>query len=369
MWWIWFPYIVSLVLVVFVSNKLGEYVDAMDKKTKLSGAFLGGVLLAAVTSLPEFVTSITAAIMGQPEMTLGNILGSDVFDVAIIGFLMVIFCTKVAKKTVSRGNVVICIATLVCATLILLCAIFNWKVVIPVINVNILTPIILALYFVALLFTREKSPASTEEQVGGVANKNTSVAEAEVNGNANVVAVESVSSATGENPNNGELKNKAMALPLKTIVLRFTLLAIVLIGVSIAMTFMVDKIADMYNLQRGLAGALFLGIATSLPEIVSTFSLVRLGNFDAGYGNIVGSCLFNLGVIAIADIFYFAGTVFLTDVSSIILSACLVASIVFLLAFTFIRNSKLKIKNSITVQILAGVLILASYVTFLVLSV
>lgn len=354
MWWIWFPYVVSLVLVVFVSNKLGEYVDAMDKKTKLSGAFLGGVLLAAVTSLPELVTSITAAIMGQPEMTLGNILGSDVFDVAIIGFLMVLFCKKVANKTVSRGNVVICIATLVCATLVLLCAIFNWEVVIPGINVNILTPIILVLYFVALFFTREK-PGTEGESVEASTDQK----------GKNVVGSSSASmDASGEGS-----KNKAMALSLKAIVLRFTLLAIVLVGVSIAMTFMVDKIAEMYNLQRGLAGALFLGIATSLPEIVSTFSLVRLGNFDAGYGNIIGSCLFNFGVIAVADIFYFGGTVFLTDISSIILSACLVAAVAFLLVFTFIRNSNLKIKNSLTIQILTGVLILASYITFLVLTV
>ncbi len=354
MWWIWFPYVISLALVVYVSNKLGEYVDAMDKKTKLSGAFLGGVLLAAVTSLPELVTSITAAIMGEPEMTLGNILGSNVFDIAIIGFLMILFCKRVSGKTISRGNVVICAATLVVSVLILLCAIFGWKIVIPGININILTPIILVLYFVALLFTREK-PSET----------------ARIEGVEQVAEQGKKEAASSEQPAATEsaAANKAMALPLKSIVLRFVLLAVVLVGVSIAMTFMVDIIAEMYGLQRGLAGALFLGIATSLPEIVSTFSLVRLGNFDAGYGNIIGSCLFNFGVIAIADIFYFAGTVFLTDLSSLILAACLTASAVLLLVFTFIRNSKLKVKNSLTIQILLGALILASYITFLVLSV
>ena len=354
MWWIWFPYVISLALVVYVSNKLGEYVDAMDKKTKLSGAFLGGVLLAAVTSLPELVTSITAAIMGEPEMTLGNILGSNVFDIAIIGFLMILFCKRVSSKTISRGNVVICIATLVVSVLILLCTIFGWQIVIPGINVNILTPIILVLYFVALLFTREKS--SDAAQIEG-AEQVTEQGKKDAASSEQAAAAESVST------------NKAMALPLKSIVLRFVLLAVVLVGVSIAMTFMVDIIAEMYGLQRGLAGALFLGIATSLPEIVSTFSLVRLGNFDAGYGNIVGSCLFNFGVIAIADICYFAGTVFLTDLSSLILAACLTASAVFLLVFAFIRNSKLKVKNSLTIQIFLGALILASYITFLVLSV
>lgn len=358
MWWIWFPYVISLVLVVYVSNKLGEYVDAMDKKTKLSGAFLGGVLLAAVTSLPELVTSITAAIMGEPEMTLGNILGSNLFDIAIIGFLMILFCKRVSRQTITRGNVVICIATLVVSVLILLCTIFGWQIVIPGINVNILTPIILVLYFVALFFTREKSSTSEATTV--------TMATSEQGGDREITfqTKDDTQPATTI-----ESKNKAMALPLKSIIIRFVLMALVLVGVSIAMTFMVDIIAEMYGLQRGLAGALFLGIATSLPEIVSTFSLVRLGNFDAGYGNIIGSCLFNFGVIALADIFYFAGTVFLTDLSSTILSACLTAAVVFLLTFTLIRNSKLKIKNSLPIQILAGVLILASYITFLVLSV
>lgn len=348
MWWIWFPYSISLVLLVFVSNKLGEYVDAMDKKTKLSGAFLGGVLLAAVTGLPELITSITAAIIGQPEMTLGNILGSDVFDVAIIGFLMVLFCTRITKKTISRGNVIICSAILLVAVLILLCSIFDWSIIIPGVNINILTPIILVLYFVTLLFTREKSEkvvdaASSEE---GVAKQSEVVEESE----------------------DGVI-NKTVALPLKTIIIRFILLAIVLVGVSVAMTFMVDIIADMYSLQRGLAGAIFLGVATSLPEIVSTFSLVRLRNFDAGYGNIMGSCLFNFGVIAIADIFYFAGTVFITNTASMILSICLVAAVAFLLTFTLVRNSKLKIKNNIVMQIVAGILIVGCYIAFLALSV
>ena len=348
MWWIWFPYSISLVLLVFVSNKLGEYVDAMDKKTKLSGAFLGGVLLAAVTSLPELITSITAAIIGQPEMTLGNILGSNVFDVAIIGFLMVLFCTRITKKTISRGNVIICSATLLVAVLILLCSIFDWSIIIPGVNINILTPIILVLYFVTLLFTREKSEKVVDAASGeeGVAKQPEVVEEIE----------------------NGVV-NKTVALPLKTIIIRFILLAVVLVGVSVAMTFMVDIIADMYSLQRGLAGAIFLGVATSLPEIVSTFSLVRLHNFDAGYGNIMGSCLFNFGVIAIADIFYFAGTVFITNTASMILSICLVAAVAFLLIFTLVRNSKLKIKNNIVMQIVAGILIVGCYIEFLALSV
>ena len=53
---IYIQYLILVVLVVLLSIFLSKYVDALDKKTNLSGAFIGGVLLAAVTSLPEFIT-------------------------------------------------------------------------------------------------------------------------------------------------------------------------------------------------------------------------------------------------------------------------------------------------------------------------
>ena len=55
-------YVVLAGGLVFLSDKLGNYIDLLDKKTKISGAFLGGVLLAAVTSLPELFTSISATL-------------------------------------------------------------------------------------------------------------------------------------------------------------------------------------------------------------------------------------------------------------------------------------------------------------------
>ena len=55
-------YIVLAVLVIGLSMRLSSYVDMLDKQTNLSGAFLGGVMLAAVTSLPELFTSISGVV-------------------------------------------------------------------------------------------------------------------------------------------------------------------------------------------------------------------------------------------------------------------------------------------------------------------
>lgn len=58
-WWHIPVYLVDLASMILLSFFLGDLVDTLDKKTKISGAFIGGVLLAAVTSLPELFTSLS----------------------------------------------------------------------------------------------------------------------------------------------------------------------------------------------------------------------------------------------------------------------------------------------------------------------
>ena len=72
---------------------------------------------------------------------------------------------------------------------------------------------------------------------------------------------------------------------------------------SVVLTYITDAIAAKYNLGVGLAGAIFLGVETSLPEVASTIALVRMRNYDIAVGNIVGSNLFNFLVLCTADLF------------------------------------------------------------------
>ena len=78
-------YLVAAAAVVFFSIKLSDYVDLLDKTTNLSGALLGSIMLAAVTSLPELFTSITATVLIKDNsLVLGNILGSNIFNILLI---------------------------------------------------------------------------------------------------------------------------------------------------------------------------------------------------------------------------------------------------------------------------------------------
>jgi cation:H+ antiporter len=115
-----------------------------------------------------------------------------------------------------------------------------------------------------------------------------------------------------------EPAGEEVALSLKSIVVRFVAASVGIIVASIILTYITDDIAERLNLGSGLAGAIFLGVATSLPEVTSTISLFRMRNFDIAFGNIAGSNVFNYFVLAIADLLYVRGTVYFFEDSKVI---------------------------------------------------
>ena len=85
-------YILTAAAVVWFSIAASRYIDMIDRTTRLSGAFLGGVLLSAVTSLPELFTSISATVLiDNPSLCIGNILGSNLFNSGMLAVVILFF--------------------------------------------------------------------------------------------------------------------------------------------------------------------------------------------------------------------------------------------------------------------------------------
>lgn len=98
-------YLILAAIVVLLSNKAASYVDMLEKRTRLSGAFLGGVMLSAVTSLPELFTSLSSTILlHKPGMCIGNILGSDIFNLAVLALLMLFYYRSFGSARVSSSH-------------------------------------------------------------------------------------------------------------------------------------------------------------------------------------------------------------------------------------------------------------------------
>ena len=103
-------FLVFAFLTVFLSVKLSYYADRLSKTSLVSGALIGGIVLAGVTSLPEFVTCFSAIIVGNPALAIGDVLGSNLFNIFMICFFDVIFIRKmIFSKTARSHNLVLLI--------------------------------------------------------------------------------------------------------------------------------------------------------------------------------------------------------------------------------------------------------------------
>ena len=268
---IYLIYLALAIAVVLLSIKASVYVDLLDKNTKLSGAFIGGVLLSAVTSLPELLTSLSSTVwLKNPGLSLGNILGSNLFNMTIIAMLIILWTSNFKKSNISKSHSYTAWVTLAIyvAVALNMLNIVNFEVV----TISITSIIILVLYTLGVK-TMSNDDSGTADEFKDETAVTTS-------------------------------------LSLKQIIIRFIFVSIGLVISSILITYVTDIIAARLNLGASLAGALLLGIATSLPELTSCVSLVKIGNFNVSVGNIVGSNLFNFLIIFISDVLFIGGTVY-----------------------------------------------------------
>lgn len=263
-------YILVAATVVWLSVKASHYIDLIDQKSSLSGAFLGGVLLSAVTSLPELFTSISATVLlAKPSLCLGNILGSNIFNLVVLAVMFVLFVRSSHAARLAKGHqmvLVYCLVTYAALALnMFLPKVFDFHVL----SLSVSSIIIVICYALGVKYL------------------------------------------SGEDGGEGKSETQDdSSLTMRGIVMRFVLCSVGLVGLSIWLTYLSDDIATSLGMGAGLAGALFLGVATSLPELSSTVTLFRLKNYNVAVGNIVGSCLFNMIILTVADLLWFKGTIY-----------------------------------------------------------
>ena len=324
-------YAVLASLVIFLSIKLSKYVDLLDKKTKIAGALLGGILLAGVTSLPELFTSLTGTlIVCRNDLVLGNIMGSDFFDIMIFGVVYFLFFKKFTEGKVGKQHYLSCLFTAFMIIAVTIAAfIFNKNGWIIGKYFNPMSFVIIAIYVVSLIVTPKTEEKEEDEEVDN-------------------------------------------SLTVKQIWIRFAIASIILIAASISVTIVTDKVVEGFHIDGTFGGSLFLGVATSLPEVTATIALCKKKNFDAAYGDIIGSCTFNIIILAIADAMSFRTTTSVYNITSdslMLIIGTAFALLLLFLSILFIRSKFFKndVKSRIIVYSISTLLV-ASYFVYLILA-
>ena len=316
---IYLEYLVLVILVVLISVKLSYYVDCLDKKSVLPGAFLGGVMLAAVTSLPELFTSLTAVLfLEQPHLVLGNVLGSNIFNLCIVGGICLFMSKAYQKSQIADSHLTTLLYGLLMYGSVFVAIAFVPDMHIGIAHFSPLSLLILVLYAINVKYMKSDNSVENTENV-------------------------------------------EVTLSHKQLIARFVMCSIVLVIVSIFLTQVTDKIAVDLNLGATVAGALFLGIATSLPELSSSINLARIGNYNASFGNVVGSNLFNFTILSLADLLYTGSSIYVGD-------AQVMTILIFGVFSTLATLGLIRGKKYQNVVMLSSATILCSYIVSILLS-
>lgn len=319
-------YILIAFFVIFFSIKCAYYLDIIEAKTNLSGLFLSSTILASITSLPELVTSVSAiSFLNDPRLVLGNVLGSNIFNLTILASLIIIFFDRFLKSKIDPLHGKSLYLLIIIYSLIFIKMHFNFDI--EIMTVDIISILIAVLYFASLKFISINNDDNDNHEI----DKNTKKSEDNV----------------------------------KTTIIKFIFSSMELVISSVAITVITDKIVIATNIGATMAGALLLGIATSIPELATSITLCKLGNFNAVFGNMIGSCIFNYIIITIGDILYNQGSIYLIDSQSYKLTIFGLVSVILTLIIlkTKVKNDNSSISN--LTHILSSIFITSSYLLFL----
>lgn len=258
-------------IIFFTGKKLSYYGNIIAELTGMGKSWIGLVLLATVTSLPElFVGFSSSAILQSADLAVGDILGSCAINLGILAMMdafvphkKVLF-TEASRTNVLTAGMGIILMALAGTGLFLP---FDFAIFSGIGLINILF-IVLFIFSVRLIFKYElKNPGSQKE----------------------------LSRKTSKN------------ITLKKAFVQYGIYACITIIVALFLPHFVKEIAEIAGLSESFAGTLFLAVSTSLPEIAISLAAVRLGSLDLVVGNLLGSNLFNIFILALDDFFYTKG--------------------------------------------------------------
>ena len=84
---VWLIFILTAAGIVIAANQLAKYGDVIALRTGLGGMFIGVLLMAGATSLPEVLTSISSLQQNTPNLAAGNMLGSNTFNMFLLAII------------------------------------------------------------------------------------------------------------------------------------------------------------------------------------------------------------------------------------------------------------------------------------------
>ncbi|MBO5986569.1 MAG: calcium/sodium antiporter [Lachnospiraceae bacterium] len=268
---------------------------------------IGLTIVAMGTSLPEAAVSISAALKGSADITIGNVVGSNIMNVLVILGLTSVICTIPVQKSTVRYEIPFTILITIAFAAM---GLMDNKM--SRLEGGILWGLMIVYLIYLLVMAKKGTDKKEEEEKSGK-------------------------------------KKPAWLLPIMVIVG-----AVMIVKGSDVTVDAATVIARMFGMEERFIGLTIIAFGTSLPELVTSVTAGIKGKPDIAVGNIVGSNIFNL-------LFVVGTTALITPVpyaSSFLVDSFVAVAAVAFLFLCVVKNKKL--------GRLGGFLMLLGYAAFFV---
>lgn len=257
--------------IAFSGTALSKHGNMLAEITGLSKAWVGLILMAAVTSLPELVTGVSAiAVVKAPDLAAGNVFGSCAFNLLILS-LLDLFLKKPLISLVRTSHLV------AVAFSIILLAVTGAGLTFSFPSVLWISPISIALIIIYSLSIRS---VFIFERSQGI-----------------------------ELQSHGADLKKSQGTLTRVLGIYLTH-AVIVVAAALFLPYFGENIANHFQLGDTFVGTVLLAITTSLPEIAVSVAALRQGSIDIAMGNLIGSNIFNVAIISFFDFFHTTGPLF-----------------------------------------------------------
>src|SRR4030065_2005504 len=271
---LWLGFIACTAVIVYSGTRLSRYGDVIAEKTGLGRAWIGVVLMASVTSLPELVTGITSVTYANvPDIAAGDVLGSCVFNILILAFLDAFYKPMPVSTKANPGHVLSAGFGIFVLSIIAF-SLYAHSYIPSILWIGAYSLCTLFIYIIAmrLIFYYEKRQMSKYLQE---------------------IAIET----------------RYEDVTTKSAVFHYAINSFFVIIAAAFLPGIGEGIAEMTGLGQTFVGSIFIAVSTSLPEVVVSIAAIKMGAIDLAVGDLFGSNILNILILSLDDFFFTKGPI------------------------------------------------------------
>ena len=255
--------VVGFVVLIKGADFFVDGASGVAANFKVSKMLIGLTIVSFGTSAPEFAVSVKSLLSGSGDIVLGNVIGSNILNILLIlGVSALFHSLNVKNNTVKKELPITMLITLAFAAL-MSDSIFDKGVKNSFTRLDGFILMLFFLVFIYYLISMARNKIQEEKEEETISMK------------------------------------KAFL---------FTIIG--LIGIILGSNFVVDSasaIATALGVSERLISLTIIALGTSLPELVTSVTATRKGEYDIAIGNVVGSNIFNIGMVIGVPVTLFGG--------------------------------------------------------------